>query len=119
MINKADLADPVEVAGLRADEKGAVVVSARTGAGLDGLRAELDRMLPRRDTEVCVLVPYDRGDLVSRAHDEGEVLAVAHGQDGTELTARVPPALAAELCEAGRPAAVTAGQGAAAAARLS
>ena len=73
VINKADLADPAGVAGLRTDEKGAVVVSARTGAGLDELRAELDRMLPRRDTEVCVLVPYDRGDLVSRAHAEGEV----------------------------------------------
>ena len=42
-------------------------------------------------------MPYDRGDLVSRAHQEGEVLAVRHGQDGTELTARVPPGLAAEL----------------------
>jgi hypothetical protein len=47
------------------------------------------------------------------------VLAVAHGQDGTELTARVPPALAAELSGAGRPAAVTAGHESAAAARLS
>ena len=44
---------------------------------------------------------------------------MAHGQDGTELTARVPPALAAELSEAGRRAAVTAGHEAAAAARLS
>ena len=43
------------------------------------------------------MVPYDRGDLVSRAHQEGEVLEVRHGQDGTELTARVPPGLAAEL----------------------
>ena len=58
---------------------------------------ELDRLLPRHDREVIVTVPYDRGDLVSRAHAEGEVLAVRHGQDGTELTARVPPGLAAEL----------------------
>ena len=72
------------------DEKGAVVVSARTGAGLDELRTELDRMLPRRDTEVAcwcrtTAVTWSPG----RTH-EGEVLAVAHGQDGTELTARVP-----------------------------
>ena len=50
-----------------------------------------------RDQEVVVTVPYDRGDLISRAHQEGEVLCVQHGQDGTELTARVPPGLAAEL----------------------
>jgi GTP-binding protein HflX len=44
-----------------------------------------------------VVVPYGRGDLVARAHQEGEVLAVRHAAEGTELTARVPAGLAAEL----------------------
>jgi GTPase len=97
VINKADEADPIEVEGLRLAERQSIVVSARTGAGIDDLLGEIERLLPRHDREVCVTVPYDRGDLVSRAHQEGEVLAVRHGQDGTELTARVPPGLAAEL----------------------
>jgi GTPase len=97
VFNKADEADPIEVEGLRLAERESVSVSARTGAGIDGLLGEIDRLLPRHDREVVVTVPYDRGDLVSRAHQEGEVLAVRHGQDGTELTARVPPGLAAEL----------------------
>jgi GTPase len=97
VINKADAADPIELEGLRLAERDSVVVSARTGTGTDGLMRELERLLPRRDREVVVTVPYDRGDLVARAHQEGEVLAVRHGQDGTELTARVPPGLAAEL----------------------
>jgi GTPase len=97
VVNKADAADPIEVEGLRLAERGCVVVSARTGAGVDALLAELERLLPRHDHEVCVTVPYDRGDLLSRAHREGEVIAVRHGQHGTALTARVPPALAAEL----------------------
>jgi GTP-binding protein HflX len=97
VINKADAADPIELEGLRLAERASVVVSARTGAGTDELMRELERLLPRRDREVMVTVPYDRGDLVARAHQEGEVLAVRHGQDGTELTARVPPGLAAEL----------------------
>ena len=97
VINKADEADPIEVEGLRLAERESMVVSARTGAGIDDLLRELERLLPRHDREVSVMVPYDRGDLVSRAHQEGEVLAVRHGQDGTELTARVPPGLAAEL----------------------
>ena len=97
VINKADAADPIELEGLRLAERASVVVSARTGTGIDELMREVERLLPRRDCEVMVTVPYDRGDLVARAHQEGEVLAVRHGQDGTELTARVPPGLAAEL----------------------
>jgi hypothetical protein len=97
VINKADAAEPIELDGLRRAERGSVVVSARTGAGIDELLAGIERLLPRHDRQVSVTVPYDRGDLVSRAHQEGEVLTVRHGQEGTELTARVPPGLAAEL----------------------
>ncbi|MGN6175791.1 MAG: GTPase HflX [Streptosporangiaceae bacterium] len=97
VINKADTADPVEVKGLQAKERDCVVVSALTGSGIDDLLAAVDARLPRRDREVRVLVPYGRGDLVARAHQEGEVLAVRHAAEGTELTARVPAGLAAEL----------------------
>jgi GTPase len=97
VINKADAADPIVVEGLRRDEPNALVVSARTGAGLPELMAALEQQLPRLDREITVLVPYDRGDLISRVHAEGEVLGVAHGEQGTELTARVPHGLAAEL----------------------
>jgi GTP-binding protein HflX len=97
VINKADDADPVVVKGLEANERGCVVVSARTGMGIEDLLAAVDARLPRRDQEIRVLVPYERGDLVARAHQEGEVLAVRHAAEGTELTARVPPGLAAEL----------------------
>jgi GTP-binding protein HflX len=81
------------------------VVSAHSGAGIDELLAELERLLPRRQREISVLLPYRRGDLLSRAHEEGEVLTVRHGQDGTELTARVPLGLAAELDQFAEPAA--------------
>src|SRR5712692_675734 len=97
VINKADAADPIEVEGLRLKERGSVVVSARTGAGTADLIATLEAALPQRDREVTAVVPYGRGDLVARAHSEGEVLAVRHGQDGTELIARLPPDLAAEI----------------------
>jgi len=77
-----------------------VVVSARTGAGLPDLLAAIEEALPRRDAEVSALVPYGRSDLIARAHQEGEVLAVAHCEEGTQLTARVPPDLAAQLAGA-------------------
>jgi len=97
VVNKSDAADPIAAEGLLRRERNAVLVSARTGDGLTALLDELDLQLPRRDKEITVLVPYDRGDLISRAHQEGEVMTVSHGQNGTELTARVPPGLAAEL----------------------
>src|SRR5450631_4395777 len=90
VINKSDAADPIEIEGLRLAEPRSVVVSARTGAGIDKLLAELEQLLPRKQREMTVSLPYDRGDLLSRAHREGEVLQVSHGANGTELTARVP-----------------------------
>ncbi|MGE5135364.1 MAG: GTPase HflX [Gemmatimonadota bacterium] len=103
VVNKADAADPIEVKGLRLRERTSVVVSARTGAGIGELLTVIEDALPRRDREVTALVPYGRSDLVARAHQEGEVLSLRHGADGTELTARVPPGLAAELAEAAQP----------------
>src|SRR5580704_11875459 len=97
VINKADTADRIALEGLQLSERQSVIVSASTGDGIEELRAEIERLLPRSQREVTVVVPYDRGDLVSRVHDEGEVLAVGHNGDGTELTARVPLGLAAEL----------------------
>jgi GTP-binding protein HflX len=47
--------------------------------------------------ELCVVLPYARGDLLARAHREGEVLSVDHTGGGTVLTARVSPDLAYEL----------------------
>jgi len=97
VVNKVDTAEEMTLTRLRHLLPEAVFVSARTGAGLKKLRDALEEALPRRDREVQALVPYSRGDLVARAHDEGEVLHVGHGANGTELQARVPPALAAEL----------------------
>jgi GTP-binding protein HflX len=97
VINKADLADALTVARLRRLEPDAVVVSARAGLGIDALRDRIDHALPRPPVEVEVIVPYDRGDLVSRMHTEGEVLAEEHREEGTFVAARVHHGLAAAL----------------------
>jgi GTPase len=104
VINKADTADPAEVEALRLCEPGSVVVSARTGAGLDDLAVAVEAALPQRDREVSAVVPYLHAGLVARAHQEGEVLTLRHGEAGTELTARVPPGLAAEIARIAVPA---------------
>jgi GTP-binding protein HflX len=97
VVNKIDSADPVVLQGLRAREPGSLSVSAKTGAGLAALAEAIDAALPRLDVQVKLVVPYSRGDLVARAHAEGEVLETEHVADGTRLEARVPPGLAAQL----------------------
>ncbi|MBR7744147.1 GTPase HflX [Phycicoccus sp. BSK3Z-2] len=97
VVNKADIADPETLDRLLRHEKHCIVVSARTGAGMDALRALVADELPQPDIDVEVLVPYDRGDLVSRVHEVGEVLASEHVADGTRLTARVDAELAEDL----------------------
>ena len=64
---------------------------------LTALRRQIAEHLPRPAVEVDLVVPYDRGDLVSRAHSTGEVLREEHLAEGTHLHARVDEALAAEL----------------------
>jgi GTP-binding protein HflX len=66
VINKADIADPEVIARLLRHEKHSIVVSARSGEGMEELRALIGEELPHPDVEVDVLVPYSRGDLVSR-----------------------------------------------------
>lgn len=103
VVNKADLADPQTVQRLLRRERGAVSVSARTGEGFPELLEAVAGALPRPDVEVDVLVPFRRGDLVNRAHTEGEVLAEEHTGAGTRLHARVRAPLAAELTAAVEP----------------
>ncbi|NUW40375.1 GTPase HflX [Nonomuraea rhodomycinica] len=103
VINKADAADPDVLDRISRRERDSIVVSARTGAGIAELMELIERRLPRLDHEVTLLVPYERGDLVSRAHKEGEVLSVDHVEDGTVLHARVLGGLFQELERVGKP----------------
>ncbi|MFI5733699.1 GTPase HflX [Kribbella sp. NPDC051587] len=97
VINKADAADALALAPILAREPRAIVVSARTGEGIDKLRAYLEGALPQPHISLDLLLPYERGDLVSRIHSEGAVEQLEHTGDGTRVTARVHPALADEL----------------------
>ncbi len=97
VLNKADLADADVVARLLRREPGAVVVSAHTGEGIERLRERVAQLLPRPREAIRVVVPYGRGDLVSRTHVEGEIDSEEHTEHGTVLHARVDAGLAAEL----------------------
>ncbi|WP_018135571.1 GTPase HflX [Acaricomes phytoseiuli] len=98
VLNKADAAQPFAIERLRQREPETVVVSARTGAGFAELAAAISASIPRPSVECRVLIPYDRGDLVSRLHDsDAEILEQEHRETGTWLRVLVRPGLAAEL----------------------
>jgi GTPase len=99
VVNKIDLASAEVVDELLRRHPGAVAVSARNGDGVNRLVDMLADRIPRPDVEVEVLVPFSRGDLVSRVHVDGEVLEQEHTATGTRLRARVRAPLAGELAE--------------------
>ncbi|NNG19387.1 GTPase HflX [Naumannella sp. ID2617S] len=97
VINKADLASPENLQLLHTHAPDAIVVSARTGAGIEELKQVIDSRLPHPEVEVRALVPYSRGDLLDQVHRSGEFLTTEHTADGTRIVARVHPELAAEF----------------------
>ncbi|MGH8904026.1 MAG: GTPase HflX [Egibacteraceae bacterium] len=89
VLNKADIADRDELIGLRRRLGDAIVVSARTGEGIETLVAAAASRIPADRHLVEALVPYDRTDLVARAHREGEVLKSEARPEGTWILANV------------------------------
>lgn len=103
VVNKADVADPLVVGRIRAREPHTVVVSAWTGAGLDDLLVAIEADLPVPQERVDVVVPFSRGDLVARVHEEGHEVEVDYLDVGTHVRAVVGAQLAAELGAVGAP----------------
>ncbi len=97
VINKADAADPEVLDRLTRHERHSVVVSARTGRGMGALRELISQELPRPEIDVKAVLPYDRGDLLSRLHAEAEILSAEHREEGTLVHAKVHPTLTGEL----------------------
>ncbi len=96
-INKSDIADPMDIAAIKGSFPNAIVVSAHTGAGLEELLQRIDSELPQTLVAIEVMIPYSRGDLLSRIHESGEQVQISHVETGSDVTALVPAALAADI----------------------
>ncbi|MGH8966500.1 MAG: GTPase HflX, partial [Actinomycetes bacterium] len=53
--------------------------------------------LPRPGISFEALLPYERGDLLNKIHENGEVEFIEHTGDGTVVKGRVHADLAGEL----------------------
>ena len=103
VVNKIDQADPVVLAELRhafADSgRDVVFVSARTGEGISQLEGRIEMFLNTLDAHATLLVPYTRGDIISRLHEEGTVRSEEYKQEGTLIDVRFPRILAQQYSE--------------------
>ena len=99
VINKIDAADPVVMNRIMRRERNVIGVSAKTGEGIEELLKAIDVNLPGPTVEVRALVPYTRGDLVSRVLEDGVVFEREHREQGTYVHAKVDDELAADLAE--------------------
>lgn len=99
VFNKADLISDDDRLVLRGLEPAALFASARTGEGIDEVLAALAELLPRPAVELHILVPYNRGDIVSRLHVQGRVIDTEFSEAGTLVHARVSEAEAAGLVD--------------------
>ena len=95
--NKADLTP--EAARLADRSPGSLAVSARTGDGIDALLTTLADRVRGLTSTVELLIPFDRGDLLARAHREGEVIEEEAGEGGMRLRARLDEDAAAQLAD--------------------
>jgi GTPase len=103
VFNKIDLLDAdLRHAAPASDH--AAFVSAATGEGIDALLTLVADALRAQMVPVDAVVPYDRGELVSRARTSGDV-SEAYTEGGVRISGHLPEAVAAEVTAAGHPAA--------------
>jgi len=89
-LNKAD-ALPRDGRDLEAPpDVDAVIVSARTGAGIAALRDCIEAHINVETPWIAALVPYERSDLVDLFHRRGQPARIEHVADGTEIEGRLP-----------------------------
>ena len=69
-----------------------VAVSARTGEGLDVLRGKISQTLSGGLHVVDLLLPIDRGDILSQLRDRGHVEREEYTGSGIEVRAALTPA---------------------------
>jgi GTP-binding protein HflX len=89
-INKADELGDVGDGLEPPPDADTVIVSARTGLGLDTLRARIEAKINEGTPWVAALIPYGRTDLVDMFHRRGQPARVTYQPDGTEIEGRLP-----------------------------
>ena len=91
VLNKIDLVeDPVHLHELKTHFDDAVLISVKTGAGLDELLHRLNGMILDRVVRLRLRLPQSRMDLVSLIHREGKTLSMDYEGNDVLIECVVP-----------------------------
>lgn len=93
VFNKADLLDAHELEVLKRKYPHALFVSAQSGYGLEELREQISYAACMRDSLMHVLIPFEQGSLIERAHQQTQVIEKEFTPEGVKFTLSVAPAL--------------------------
>ncbi len=96
VVNKADAVAASGVTGEEARRlliahAGSVMVSARTGEGMDRLKEAMGDRLRVGDRVVELVIPWDRGDVLAAVHREGEIVGELPGEGSTRVQVVLDP----------------------------
>ena len=97
VMNKIDLLRAPELAALQSRYPAAVFCSAARQRGLVELLGRMAEELSRLSIEVSLDVPFERGDVVARLHEEAEIVKETYTEDGVHIVVRLAPGLLGEV----------------------
>lgn len=79
--NKCDLETP-DILGVT---KNSIAISAKTGYNIDNLLQLIVNVNPNKRTKVKLLIPYDKGSMLSIIYKDARIISETHTADGTQL----------------------------------
>ena len=83
VINKCDKADPAPAF------PGAILISAKTGEGLDELKTAIAAAIQETYAPVTFRIPFSRYGILSEIHAAGRVITEEHTTEGTDVTVMI------------------------------
>ena len=93
VLNKADKAD---IGGI-IEPADAILISAATGMGLDKLKAAVSERIAALRNRAEIVVPYDKGAVLSLIHSQGQVESEEYTETGTKVTCLIDATLYARV----------------------
>lgn len=88
-LNKVDQAPE----NIRIEPADAILISAKEGRGLEELRGEISRRIALMRHHVELVIPYDRGAVLSLIHSRGQVEKEEYTEEGTRINCLLDAAL--------------------------